>query len=71
MKVVMKNFDIYRWVEIGLLIAGFMLFFYFQPMSMWKGLGLGLSIQAGFMLMLDFFAESRGKIYLDYLNGLS
>lgn len=70
MKVVMKNFEIYRWIEITLLIAGLIMFFYFQPMTIWKGLGLGLSIQAGFMLLLDFFAESRGKIYIDYLHTL-
>jgi hypothetical protein len=35
-----------------------------------KGLGLGLAIQASFMLLLDYFAESRGKVYLDYLQSL-
>ena len=70
MIVVMKNFDIYRWVEIVLLVMGLFLFFYFQSMTIWKGLGLGLFIQAGFMLLLDFFAESRGKIYLEYLKTL-
>lgn len=70
MIVVMKNFDIYRWVEIVLLVMGLFLFFYFQSMTIWKGIGLGLFIQAGFMLLLDFFAESRGKIYLEYLKTL-
>ncbi len=68
MEVVMKNFDIYRWVEIVLIVAGMVMFFYFQPMTTFKGVGLGLSIQAGFMLLLDFFAESRGKVYLEYLQ---
>jgi small-conductance mechanosensitive channel len=70
MEVVMKNFDIYRWIEIILLAVGIMIFFYFQPMTVLKGVGLGLSIQAGFMLLLDFFAESRGKVYLEYLQQL-
>jgi hypothetical protein len=70
MKLVMKNFDIYRWVEIVLLVTGLIMFFYFQSMTIWKGIGLGLFIQAGFMLLLDFFAESRGKIYLEYLRTL-
>jgi multidrug transporter EmrE-like cation transporter len=67
MKTVMKNFAIYRWVEILLLLTGIIMFFYFQPLNIWKGVGAGLAIQAGFMLLLDFFAESRGRIYLEYL----
>ena len=68
MEVVMKNFVIYRWVEIALFLMGIFLFFNFKPMSISKGIGLGLSIQAGFMLLLDYFAESRGKVYLEYLR---
>jgi hypothetical protein len=68
MEIVMKNFVIYRWVEIALLFVGIIFFFYFRPISISKGIGLGLSIQSGFMLLLDFFAESRGKVYLEYLR---
>jgi hypothetical protein len=67
MEVVMKNFVIYRWVEIALILVGIIMFFFFQPMSILKGIGLGLFIQASFMLLLDFFAESRGKTYLEFL----
>lgn len=67
MTTVMKNFTIYKWVEIVLIFVGIIMLFYFQPLTIWKGVGLGLAIQAGFMLILDFFAESRGKIYLEYL----
>jgi hypothetical protein len=70
MEQVMRNFEIYRWVELALLVAGAILFFSFQPMTFWKGAGLGLFIQAGFMLLLDFFAESRGKVYLEFLRSL-
>jgi hypothetical protein len=68
MELVMKNFEMYRWVEISLLILGIVFFLFFQQQSIWKGVGLGLSIQAGFMLLLDFFAESRGSEYLDFLR---
>ncbi|OYU94422.1 MAG: hypothetical protein CFE21_15540 [Bacteroidetes bacterium B1(2017)] len=51
MEVVMKNFEIYRWVEIALLLIGILLFIFFQTNALWKGIGLGLSIQAGFMLL--------------------
>ena len=70
MKVVMKNFVIYRWVEIALIITGIILFFAFADKTFWKGFGLALSVQAAFMLLLDFFAESRGKTYLEYLQTL-
>lgn len=70
MTTVMKNFSIYKWIEIALILVGVMLFFFFQPMSLGKGIGLGLFIQASFMLLLDFFAESRGKAYLAYLQSL-
>ncbi|MEO6671211.1 MAG: hypothetical protein ABIN36_17140 [Ferruginibacter sp.] len=70
MNVVMKNFALYKWIEIALIIAGLIMFFYFQPRTVWRGAGLGLFIQAGFMLLLDIFAESRGNVYLDYLHNL-
>lgn len=70
MKTVMKNFEIYKWVEILLVAIGIIMFFYFQPMTTWQGVGLGLFIQASFMLVLDFFAENRGKTYLEYLQTL-
>lgn len=67
MKVVMTNFVWYRWIEIILLAGGLFLYFYMQPLSIWKGLGLGLAIQSAIMLLLDFFAEGRGKTYLEFL----
>ncbi len=67
MKTVMKNFVIYRWVEIALLLLGVILFFMAPAQTLWKGVGLGLAIQAGLMLLLDYFAEKRGAEYLKYL----
>jgi hypothetical protein len=71
METVMKKFVLYRWVEIACVVGGLFMFFYFPPMTLLKGIGLGLSIQAIFMLSLDYFAESRGRIYLDYLQGIN
>jgi hypothetical protein len=71
METVMKKFVLYRWVEIACLLAGILMFFYFEPMTLLKGIGLGLAIQASFMLLLDYFAEDRGKVYLDYLQGIN
>jgi archaellum biogenesis protein FlaJ (TadC family) len=71
MEAVMKNFGLYKWIEIALIVVGIGLFFCFEPMTLWKGVGLGLVLQAGFMVLLDFFAESRGKIYLAYLQNIN
>jgi len=70
MEVVMKNFVLYRWIEIALIILGLVLFFTANSNSLLKGGGLGLFIQASFMLLLDYFAESRGKEYVTFLHEL-
>jgi hypothetical protein len=68
METVMKNFIIYRYTEIALALIGMGLFFYFKNNSdkeFWKGLGLTLTIMALLALSADYFAEKRGKIYID------
>lgn len=67
MKTVMRNFVLYRWIEITLLLLGIALLAFTISGSMWKGFGLGLLVQSAIMLLLDYFAESRGEAYLDYL----
>ena len=71
MKTVMKNFVIYRWVEIAFIITGLILIFLFKSnpdKSFWYGFGVALAIQAVIMLGADFFAEKRGKIYINNLD---
>ena len=70
MQTVMKNFALYKWAEIALILVGIIMFNYFPSATIWKGVGLGLFIQAGIMLTLDFFAESRGRTYIEYLQTL-
>ena len=66
---VLYNFTIYKWFEIGLIILGIILFFYFKnsALTFWKGFGLGLLIQASVMLTLDVFAENRSRTYFEML----
>lgn len=71
MNVVMKSFIIYRYVEIALMILGIILFFYFPSQKFWKGLGIGLFIQASLMLSLDYFEEKRGTEYLNQITNLT
>ncbi|MES2774176.1 MAG: hypothetical protein V4722_08325 [Bacteroidota bacterium] len=67
METVMKNFVTLRWVEIALLVAGLVLVFMYRndaAKTFWYGVGLALALQATVMLAADYFAESRGKVYL-------
>ena len=70
MQQVMKGFQTYRWVEVALLAAGLLLLFAAAVGSFWRGVGAGLAAQSGLMLLLDFFAEQRGQVYLDWLRTL-
>ena len=66
MEKVNKNFVIYRYSEIVLLLAGIILFFYFKndtTKTFWVGLGLALAIEAAVSLGTDYFAEARAKVY--------
>jgi hypothetical protein len=71
MELVMKNFVLYRWIEIGLLITAILLCALAPAASAWRGVGIGLLVQAGLMLALDFFAEQRGGVYLGWLRSLT
>jgi hypothetical protein len=71
MEKVLRNFVIFRYAEIALIILGIALMYSSMNDTFWRGIGLGLFIQASIVLCLDFFAERRGHIYLEYLNQLS
>jgi len=71
MEKVMKNFIIYRYVEIGLMVLALIFFFITGRGGFWNGVCVGTFIQAGLMLLADGFAEQRGKLYLSFLNSVS
>lgn len=71
MEIVMKNFIIYRYIEIALALTGICLFVYFKSNEnqvFWKGFGAALAVMAVLALTADYFAEKRGHVYLDKLN---
>ena len=70
MQVVMKNFSLYKLIEIALLAVGVGLILSMRQHDMALGIGAGLVIQSAFMLSLDLFAEARGEDYLDALGRL-
>lgn len=66
MKTVMKNFILYRWMEIVFILAGTYLLYYFRDKTakqFWVGIGTGLIIMSVLALIADYFAEQRGHIY--------
>lgn len=68
MQKVMTQFKLYRYIEMGLIVLGLILFLIASPTGFWKGVGLGIIIQAGLMLLADSFAENRGQHYLEFLK---
>jgi hypothetical protein len=68
MEKVLSNFVIYRYVEIALILLGIVLIYRSMNYTFWRGIGLGLFIQASIVLSLDFFAERRGYHYMLYLQ---
>ncbi|MBC7721288.1 MAG: hypothetical protein H7068_04645 [Pedobacter sp.] len=79
MKVVNKNFAIYRWIEIMLATSGLICIFYNKYFtsqvasenvhySFSYGLGLALALLAVIMLGADYFAEKRAIIYTNQLQ---
>ncbi|MFN5813255.1 MAG: hypothetical protein ACK46B_03975 [Bacteroidota bacterium] len=68
MEGVMQNFVIFRCTEITLIIVGIILMYVFRQNLLLNGFALGLFIQSSVVLLLDFFAELRGEVYLSYLK---
>ncbi len=66
---VMRNFKVIEFVEIGLALLSLLAFFIIKN-EMWKGVSLGALALSILMFLFDFFAEKRGKVYLDFLQSL-
>lgn len=70
MEVVMRNFQLYKVIEIALLAVGIALTYAFRRKEVLYGVGVGLVLQSSVMLVLDLFAERRGDTYLEALQAL-
>ena len=71
METVNKNFVIYRYVEIALLLVGVVLIALYKnniDKQFIYGIAVALAIQAALMLGADFFAEKRALIYTAQLK---
>ena len=68
MQTVMKNFSIYKAIEMMLLITGVGIIIFLQQKDMAAGIGVGLILQSAITLTLDIFAEARGADYMSALD---
>lgn len=68
MDVVMKNFNIYKKIEIAFVLIGILLIVTMRIRAFWLGVGVGMLMQGAVMLALDIFAEQRGEKYQMELN---
>ncbi len=71
METVMKNFSIYKAIEMLLLIMGVAMIALFQRHDVAAGIGVGLVLQAALTLVLDIFAETRGADYLSAVQSIT
>jgi hypothetical protein len=66
MRKVKTNFTIYRWIEIGFMITGLVLIFWFRTDAgkmFWFGFGISLTLMAAELFIADFIAEKRAVHY--------
>lgn len=70
MRTVMRNFRVYRWVEIAAVFLGALMALAGRRGSMTRGVGLVLLPQALVLLVFDGLAEERGASYLAWLQRL-
>ncbi len=63
MHTVMKNFSLYKKIEIAFVLTGLALLLIVPSKEFWLGIGVGLLLQGALMLTADIFAERRGKEY--------
>ena len=64
METVMKNFSLYKKIEVAFVLIGLVLIFMMQQREFWLGVGIGMLLQGALMLTADIFAERRGSTYL-------
>ena len=64
METVMKNFSLYKKIEVAFVVIGLLLIFIGRSREFWLGVGVGMLLQGALMLTADIFAERRGKEYL-------
>ena len=71
MHAVNSRFNLYRWIEIILLVVGIILIVMHRneiATNFWAGFGFTLALQAAIMLGADYFAQNRAELYTQKLE---
>jgi hypothetical protein len=68
MEAVMRNFTVYKAVEVAVLLVGLALTVFLRRSELAYFTGVGCVAQGAVMLVFDLFAERRGQAYLDALR---
>lgn len=68
METVMKNFHVYKLIEVAFVLIGLVLIFTMQQKEFWLGIGVGMLLQGALMLTADIFAERRGTEYIQNIS---
>ena len=71
MNQVMANFRAYKAIEIAVLLVGITLALAFPHRPGLYAAGIGCIIQGALMLVLDLFAEQRGRAYIDAVHRIT
>jgi hypothetical protein len=64
MEIVMKNFSLYKKIEVAFVLIGLALLLSMKQREFWMGVGVGMLLQGALMLTADIFAERRGGTYM-------
>ena len=65
---VVRNFERYRWIELGLLVVALLVAALARSRSWQRGAALGLAPQVLIVLLFDALAEKRALVYVDWLQ---
>lgn len=68
MGMVMTSFQIYKMVEMALLILGIALVVVFRARPFIFSIGVGLIVQMGILLAFDWLAAQRAALYMDAIG---
>jgi len=68
MRAVIADLRRYRNLELGLLALGMATVVLLRNRALWFAFGLGLVLQAGLLLALDHFAQTRAQAYVEALQ---
>ena len=68
MASVMANFQVYKTIEIAMLVVGAGLVALCRKRAALAAIGAGCLLQGGAMLAFDLFAEARGRNYVEAIG---